>query len=57
VQLYRIDPQTNIAHLVHVKLGRGSNDRIEVLSALAAGDTVIVSDTSGYSGVSTLHLH
>ncbi|MGC2407092.1 MAG: HlyD family efflux transporter periplasmic adaptor subunit [Candidatus Cybelea sp.] len=57
VQLYRIDPRTNTAHLVRVKLGRGSNDRIEVLSGLAAGDTVIVSDTSGYSGASLLHLH
>jgi HlyD family secretion protein len=57
MQLYRIDPRTNLAHLVRVKLGLGSNDRIEVLSSLAAGDTVIVSDTSAYNGASTLRLH
>ncbi len=55
--LYRIDPHTNIARLVPVRLGLGSADRIEVLSGLEAGDTVIVSDTSAYGGASTLQLH
>jgi HlyD family secretion protein len=56
-QLYRIDARTNIAHLVRVKLGRGSSDRIVVLSGLAVGDAVIVSDTAAYNGASTLRLH
>jgi HlyD family secretion protein len=56
-QLYRIDARTNIARLVRVKLGRGSSDRIEVLSGLTVGDAVIVSDTSAYNGASTLRLH
>jgi HlyD family secretion protein len=56
-QLYRIDARTNTAHLVRVKLGPGSSDRIEVVSGLAAGDAVIISDTSAYNGASTLRLH
>jgi HlyD family secretion protein len=56
-QLYRIDTRTNIARLVGVKLGRGSSDRIEVLSGLTAGDAVIVSDSSAYNGAPTLRLH
>jgi HlyD family secretion protein len=57
MQLYRIDARTNLAQIVRVKLGRGSNDRIEVLAGLAASETVIVSDTSAYDGASTLRLH
>ncbi|HUZ49333.1 MAG TPA: efflux RND transporter periplasmic adaptor subunit [Candidatus Dormibacteraeota bacterium] len=56
-ELYRLDPHGNIARLAHVRLGPGSADRIEVLSGLAAGDAVIVSDTSAYNGISTLRLH
>lgn len=55
--LYRIDPRTNDARLVHVRLGRGSADRIEVLSGLAPGDNVIVSDTSAYNGAPVLRIH
>jgi HlyD family secretion protein len=55
--LYRLDPGTNLARLVRVRFGRGSNDRIEVLSGLRAGDTIIVSDTSAYNGAPTLRLH
>lgn len=56
MQLYRVDARTNVARLARVKLGRGSSDRIEVLSGLDAGDTVIVSDTSAYNGAPTLRL-
>lgn len=55
-ELYRIDLRTNVARLVRVRLGRGSADRIEILSGLAAGDTVIVSDTSAYNGAPALRL-
>jgi hypothetical protein len=34
----------------------GSTDRIEVLSGLVAGETVIVSDTSAYGGAPLLRL-
>ncbi|HEY5348738.1 MAG TPA: HlyD family efflux transporter periplasmic adaptor subunit [Candidatus Lustribacter sp.] len=57
VGLYRVDPRTSQARLVHVRLGVGSTDRIEVLSGLVAGETVIVSDTSAYGGASLLRLH
>jgi HlyD family secretion protein len=56
VSLYRVDPRTNVARSVRVRLGRGSSDRIQVISGLAPGDTVIVSDTSAYNGSSTLRL-
>ncbi|MGZ6144795.1 MAG: efflux RND transporter periplasmic adaptor subunit [Vulcanimicrobiaceae bacterium] len=56
VSLYRIDPGTNIARLLQVRLGRGSADRIQALSGLEPGDTVIVSDTSAYGGAPTLRL-
>ena len=57
VSLYKIDPHTSQARLVQVHLGVGSTDRIEVLSGLAPGDTVIVSDTSAYGGAPLLRLH
>ncbi len=56
IGLYRIAHGSNVAHLVDVHLGHGSTDRVQVLSGLAAGDTVIVSDTSAYGGAPTLHL-
>lgn len=57
VQLYRLDPRTSLARPVQVRLGVGSSDRIAVLSGLAAGDVVIVSDTSAYNGAPLLRLH
>jgi HlyD family secretion protein len=57
LSLYRVDPRTSLAHLTQVQLGVGSTDRIEVLSGLAAGDIVIVSDASAYGGATTLRLH
>lgn len=57
VELYRIAPGGTRAELVPVRLGRGSVDRVAVLSGLHAGDTVIVSDTSGYAGRPSLAIH
>ena len=56
VQLYRVTPGSSRAKLVQVRLGRGSVDRVAVVSGLEAGDTVIVSDTSAYSGQRSLTL-
>jgi HlyD family secretion protein len=56
LDLYTIDPRTSRARLIHVRLGVGSTDRIEVLSGLVAGETVIVSDTSAYGGAPLLRL-
>lgn len=57
VQLYRIAPGGTRAELVPVRLGRGSVDRVQVLSGLRAGETVIVSDTSGYAGQPAIAIH
>jgi HlyD family secretion protein len=57
VSLYRLDRNGSQARPVEVRLGRGSVDRIQVLSGLAPGDLVIVSDTSSYAGQPVLTLH
>jgi HlyD family secretion protein len=57
VSLYKVDPRTSLARQVQVRLGTGSTDRIQVLAGLAAGDEVIVSDTSAYGGAPLLRLH
>jgi multidrug resistance efflux pump len=57
VSLYKVLAGGSQADLVQVRLGRGSTDRIAVLSGLTAGDTVIVSDTSAYGGAPVLRLH
>jgi HlyD family secretion protein len=54
VQLYRV--QGNVAHLIVVRLGHGSSDRVQVLSGLRPGDTVIVSDMSSYGGAPSLRI-
>jgi HlyD family secretion protein len=56
VALYRIVPSGSHAELTRVRLGRGSVDRVAVLSGLNAGETVIVSDTSAYAGKPSLML-
>ena len=41
---------------VRVRLGQGSNDRVQVLSGISPGDTVIVSDMSNYQDQTELRL-
>jgi multidrug efflux pump subunit AcrA (membrane-fusion protein) len=48
VALYRLDHDGTRAYRTEVRLGSGSDARARVLSGLAAGDRVIVSDTSAY---------
>jgi HlyD family secretion protein len=57
VALYKLDTRASEARAVQVHLGVGSTDRIEVLGGLAAGDTVIVSDTSAYGETPLLRFH
>jgi HlyD family secretion protein len=52
--VFRIDAKTGVASRVAVRIGRASVDSIEVLSGLAAGDEVILSDTSRYSNADSL---
>lgn len=53
--LFRVDAG-GVATRVSVRTGRASVDSIEILSGLAAGDEVILSDTSHYADVDTLSL-
>lgn len=57
VNLYVVDAGGSSARKAEVRVGRGSAERVQVLSGLTAGETVIVSDTSSYDGASTLRLH
>jgi len=50
VSLFRIVPGTSEAVRVPVRVGRASANAIEILGGLAAGDEVILSDMSAYSG-------
>ena len=49
VGLFRIAPDGQTAVHVQVELGRTSVNRIEVVNGLAAGDEVILSDTSAWN--------
>ncbi len=49
VSLYRLTPDGSRAERTRVSFGAGSLDRVEVRSGLAAGASVVVSDTSGFA--------
>lgn len=53
--VYRLAPGGE-AEAVSVRFGRGSVDRIEVLSELAVGDEIIISDTSAWTEIQRLVL-
>ena len=54
--LYKVVDGGTRAVRVHVSYGRGSADRIQVRSGIAAGDTVIVSDTSAAQNAGSIQL-
>lgn len=56
VRLFRIDSETGIAQRVPVRLGRASVSLIEVAQGLAAGDQIILSDTSQWDEYDRLRL-
>lgn len=56
IGLFRIEPNTGYASRVNVKLGKASVNTIQVLSGLAVGDSVIVSDMSQFDNVSRVKL-
>ncbi len=56
VGLYRLSPDGDHAARVQVALGRSSVDTIEVLSGLAEGDRVILSDTSRWDDSDRIRL-
>jgi HlyD family secretion protein len=49
VALYRLDRDGTHAYRTDVVLGSGSDERVRVFAGLAAGDRVIVSDTSAFT--------
>jgi len=49
--VFRLAADSAAAERVKVRLGRGSVDRIEVLSGLEPGDRVVVSDISGFDQI------
>ena len=46
VGLYVVDPETQIASITQVRLGRTSVNTVEIVDGLAVGDEVILSDSS-----------
>jgi HlyD family secretion protein len=56
IDLFRVVDNGTRAVRVRVRLGQGSSDRVQVLSGIAPGDTVIVSDMSAYPDQTVLRL-
>jgi HlyD family secretion protein len=56
IDLFKVVDAGTRAVRVRVRLGQGSNDRVQVLSGVAPGDTVIVSDMSAYPDQTVLRL-
>ncbi|HEY6237312.1 MAG TPA: efflux RND transporter periplasmic adaptor subunit [Candidatus Elarobacter sp.] len=56
VSLFKVAEGGSRATRVRVRLGRGSADRVSVVSGLRAGDTVIISDMSKYDSQSEVRL-
>jgi HlyD family secretion protein len=56
LDLFKVVDNGTRAVRTRVRLGRGSNERVAVLSGLALGDTVIVSDMSAYPDQTELRL-
>jgi HlyD family secretion protein len=57
IDVFKVIDNGTRAVRTHLTLGRGSNDRIQVLNGLRAGDTVIVSDMTPYLDKTELQLH
>jgi HlyD family secretion protein len=56
IDVFKIVDGGAMAVRSRVRLGQGSNDRVQVLSGIAPGETVIVSDMSNYSNHDELRL-
>jgi HlyD family secretion protein len=56
ITVFRLVRDGSRAVPVRVRLGRGSLERVQVVSGLSRGDAVIVSDTSAYGGQPVLRL-
>ncbi len=56
ISLFRLDPGGGTATRVPVRLGAASIDHVQVLSGVAAGDRVILSDTSVWDQYNRLRI-
>jgi HlyD family secretion protein len=56
ITLFKVDPKTQEAHRIPVKLGRTSVNTIEIAEGLQVGDQVILSDMSSYDNHSRIQL-
>ncbi|MDP1569058.1 MAG: HlyD family efflux transporter periplasmic adaptor subunit [Vicinamibacterales bacterium] len=56
VGLFRLDPQTGEAMRVQVQLGRSSVNTIEIMTGLAEGDQVVLSDMSAWDAFDRVRL-
>jgi multidrug efflux pump subunit AcrA (membrane-fusion protein) len=54
--VFRLLSDGNSAERIKVRFGRGSVDRIEVLSGLEVGDRIIVSDVSGFDDLDLIEI-
>ncbi len=57
ILLFRLGPHGDTATRVPVRLGAASIDRVQVLGGLAAGDRVILSDTSLWDKYNRIRVH
>jgi HlyD family secretion protein len=57
VGLFRLEPDGNHARRVSVQLGRSSVNAIEIVSGLAPGDRVILSDMSNWDATERIRLN
>ncbi len=57
IQIFKVDPDARYANKVKVMLGRTSVNTIEVKDGLKVGDTVILSDMSGFDSVDRIKLN
>jgi HlyD family secretion protein len=56
VALFRLEPDGTHARRTSLTLGRGSGRQVEVQQGLAAGDTVIISDTSTWASTDRIQI-
>lgn len=56
VRLFRVDPESGIASRVPVRLGKSSVNKVEIVQGLAAGERVILSDTSAWDQYDRIRL-
>ncbi len=57
ISLFKVNPETDIAERIPVRLGRGSVTTIEVLEGLNLGDQVILSDMSAQDAYDRIQLN